>query len=215
GDEPQRTECVDSRECDLVGDGPQMRRDSVGRRCPNAVANLDAVARDGNPAVGTDFDASQRTVPSGAVVLGGTRDAGTDENARLPSARLLIGALLPDRMLLQLIQDLRGADRHDVGVSRHGAAAGRERVAAAGLDWAERQCRGYFVDQALERGYRLQRAKAAHRSCGYPARVKRIRRYVDFRNVVDAERGVGADGCYIGGKIGEASAIQRMVGGEG
>src|SRR5215831_20860060 len=119
------------RERDLVGDATQIRCHPIGGRCPNAVADLDAVTADGDPAVRRDFDASQRTVPSGAVVLGGTRDAGTDKNSRLLSARLLIGALLPDRMLLQLVQDLRRADRHAVRVSCQGPATGRERVAAA------------------------------------------------------------------------------------
>src|SRR5262245_61930716 len=106
GHEPQRAECVDWREGDFVGDGTQMRGDAIGRRRPDAGADLDAVATDGNPAVGSDFDGSQRTIATGAVVLGGTRDAGTDENSRLLSARLLVGALLPDRMVLQLIQNL-------------------------------------------------------------------------------------------------------------
>src|ERR1700730_13013061 len=214
GDERQWGECADLRECDLVGDATQMRCDPIGGRCPNAVAHLYAVTADGDPAIRRDFDGPQRTVPSGAVVLGGTRDAGTDENSRLLSACLLVGTLLPDRMLLQLIQDLRGADRHAVGVSCHGPAAGLERITPPEFDWVERQCRGYFVDQYFERGYRLQRPKAAHRSCGYAARVERICHHIDFRNIVDTERGVGADGCHIGRKIGEASAIQRVVSGE-
>src|SRR6266851_7065301 len=144
-----------------------MRCDPIGRRRPNAVAHLGVVTTDCNMAVRSDFDRSHRTVPSGAVVLGGTRDAGTDENSRLLSACLLVGTLLPDRMLLQLIQDLRGADRHAVGVSCHGPAAGLERITPPEFNWVERQCRGYFVDQYLERGRRLQRPKAAHRSCGY------------------------------------------------
>src|SRR5262249_39016967 len=98
----------------------------------------DVVTMDGDPAFGIDLDGPQRTVASGAVVLGRASDAGTDQNSRLLSPRLVLGALLPDRMLLELIQDLRRADRHDVGVSRHGAAAGRERVAAAELDRVER-----------------------------------------------------------------------------
>src|SRR5215475_3645713 len=95
---------------------------------------------DGNPAVGSDFDGSQRTIAAGAVVLGGAGDAGTDENARLLSPRLLLGALLPDRMLLQLVQDLRRANRHAVSVSCRSPAAGRERIAPPELDWVERQC---------------------------------------------------------------------------
>jgi hypothetical protein len=193
---------------------PRCAATAIGGRCPNAVAYLDAVTADRDPAIRRDFDGSQRTVPAGAVVLGGTCDADTDEKSRLLSACLLVGTLLPDRMRLQLVQDLGGADRHAVSVSRHGPAAGLERIAPPEFDRVERQCRGYLVDQYLERGRRLQRPKAAHRSCSYAARVERIRRHIDFRNIVDAERGDGADGCHIGRKIGEASAIQRVVSGE-
>src|SRR5262245_34146635 len=129
GHQSQRAECVDARQRDFVGDGTQMRGDAIGRRRPNAGADLDAVAMDGNPAIGSDFDGCQRAIASGAVVLGGTRDAGTDENSRLLSPRLLLGALLPDRMLLQLVQDLRRADRHAVSVSCQSPPAGRERIA--------------------------------------------------------------------------------------
>ena len=191
-----------------------MRCDPIGGRRPNAGAHLDVVTMDGDPAVGIDFDGCQRAVASGAVVLGGASDAGTDENSRLLSARLLLGTLLPDRMLLQLIQDLRRADRHDVGVSRHGPAAGRERIAAPELDRIERQRRADLVDHHFERGHRLHGSVTAHRARRHAARVERIRRHIDLRDIVDAERGVGADGRHIGRKIGEPSAIQRMVGGE-
>lgn len=100
-------ECAELRECDLVGDATQMRCNPIGNRCPNAVAYLYAVTADCDSAIRRDFDGSQRAVPSSAVVLGGTCDAGTDENPRLLSACLLVGTLRPDRMLLQLIQDLR------------------------------------------------------------------------------------------------------------
>src|SRR5262247_3284919 len=122
-----------------------MRCDPIGGRRPDAVAHLYAVTADGDPAIRGDLDGSQRSVPSGAVVLGDTRDAGTDESSRLLSACLLVGTLLPDRMLLQLVQDLRGADRHAVSVSRDGAAAGLERVTPPEFDRVERQCRGDFV----------------------------------------------------------------------
>src|SRR5262249_59913652 len=106
GHERQRTESVHLRERDFVGDATQMRCDAIGYRCSNAGAHLDVVTMDGDPAVRREFDGCQRTVASGAVVLGHASDAGTDENSLL-CARLLLGALLPDRMLLQLIEDLR------------------------------------------------------------------------------------------------------------
>ena len=62
-------------------------------------------------------------------------------NARLLAARFLFGALLPDRMLLQLVQNLRRADRDAVRISRHRPAAGLERVAPPELDRVERQRR--------------------------------------------------------------------------
>jgi len=214
GHQRQRTECIDLRERDLIGNATKVHCDPIGERCSNAGAHLDVVTMDGDPAVGSNFDRCERTVASGAVVLRSASDAGTDENSPLLSARLLLGPLLPDRMLLQLVQDLRRADRNDVGVSRHGPAAGRERIAAPELDRVERQRRADLIDQHFERGHRLQSSVTAHRARSHAARVERIGRHIDFRDVVDAKRGVGADGRHLGGEIGKASAIQRMVGGE-
>ena len=67
------------------------------------------------PSVPISTDARQASPPV-PLVLGGDRDASADENSRLLSTRFLFGALRPDRMLLQLIQDFGRADRHDVGV---------------------------------------------------------------------------------------------------
>src|SRR5262249_57478607 len=106
-----------------------------------AGANVEVVRVDGDRACGINLDGPQDTIASGAVVLGRAGDAGTDENSRLSSARLLLGPFLPDRMLLQLIQDLRGADRHDVGVSRPVAAAGLEPSARPQFDRIKRQRR--------------------------------------------------------------------------
>ena len=117
-------------------------------------------------------------------------------------------------MLLQLVQDLRRADRDAVRVSRHDPAAGLERVASPELDRVERQRRANFVDQCLQCRHCLQRSIAAHRPCGHAARVECDRGDVDFRNVVDADRAIGADGRYAGREIGEATAIQDVVGGE-
>ena len=162
-----------------------------------------------------DFHASQRTVRAGAVILGGAGDAGADEDPALRRARFLLRALLPDRMLLELVENLRRADRDAVRISRHGPAAGLERIAPPELDRVERQRRRRFVDQHLQRRHRLQRAVAAHRSRGDAARMQRDRGDIDFRNVVDADRGGGADDRHGGRKIGEAAAIQHVIGGEG
>ncbi len=44
--------------------------------------------------------------------------------------------------------------------------------------------------------------------------MQRDRRDIDLRNVVDAERGGGADRRHLGRKVGEAAAVQHVVGGE-
>src|SRR5262245_54897458 len=103
GHERQWTECVYLRERDFVSDAAKMRCDPIGYRCSNAGAHLDIVAVDGDPSVGREVDGRQSAVASTAVILGGTSDAGTDKNSRLLSAGLLLGALLPDRVSLQLV----------------------------------------------------------------------------------------------------------------
>ena len=153
-------------------------------------------------------------VGSAAVILGDAGHAGADHDPGLLSARFLRRALLPDRVLLQLVENLRRADRDAVGISRHGLSAGLERIAPPELDRIERQRRGGFVDQDLQRRHRLQRSIAAHRPGGNAARMEGDRGDVDFRNVVDADRGGGGDGRHVGGKIGESAAIEDMVGGE-
>ncbi len=91
-----------------------------------------------------------------------------------------------------------------------------ERVAAPELDRVERQCRCGLVDQHLQRRHRLQRAVAAHRARGHAARMQRDRGDVDLRNVVDADaRRSAADGRDVGRIVGEAAAIQDVIGGEG
>jgi hypothetical protein len=96
------------------------------------------------PALRIDFHGPQRTVRAAAVILGGAGDAGADDDPALLPARFLVGALLPDRVLLELVQNLRRADRNTVCVSRHGLPAGLERVAPPELDRVERQGRGRF-----------------------------------------------------------------------
>ncbi len=211
--EIERTECVDLHQRDFVSDTAQMRRDPIGQRRSETVAHLSAVAINGNLTVGRDFDGSQARVTAGAVVLGGARDAGTDENSRLLSTRFLLGALRPDRMLLQLIEDFGRADRHDVGVPRHRlpAASG---IAAAEFDRVERQGRADLVDLHFKRGHGLYGAVTTHRAGRHAARVVRIRRQINLRGIVNAERGESADGRHLGRKIRQASAVQRMVRGE-
>jgi len=93
---------------DFIGDAAQMGRHPVGKRRADAVAHIDVVAVDGNPTLRIDLHRSQRAIPAGAVILGGARDTGADHHPAL-RARLLLAALLPDRVLLELVQDLRCA----------------------------------------------------------------------------------------------------------
>ena len=171
--EIERTECVDLHQRDFVSDTAQVRRDPIGQRGSETVAHLSAVAIYGNPTVGPDFDGSQARVTAGAVVLGSARDAGTDENSRLLSARFLRGALRPDRVLLQLIEDFGRADRYDVGVPPHRlpAASG---IAAAEFDRVERQGRADLVDLHFKRGHGLYGAVTTHRAGRHAARVVHI-----------------------------------------
>ena len=187
-DQPEHVVGVDARHRHFVGDGAEMCRDTVGERGADAVAHLDMVAIDRDPAVAVDFHASERAVGAGAVILGDAGHAGADENAAL-RARFFLRPLLPDRMRLELVENLRRADRDAVAIAHHGAAIRLERVAPPELDRVERQRRRRLVDQHLQRRHRLQRAVAAHRARGDAARMQRDRGDVDLRNVVDADRG--------------------------
>ena len=200
-------------ERDFVRETAQMPRDPIGQRRSETVAHLSAVAINGNLAVGPDLDGCQASVTAGAVVLGGDRDASTDENSRLLSTRFLFGALRPDRMLLQLIQDFGRADRHDVGVPPHRlpAASG---IAAAEFDRVERQGRADLVDLHFKRGHGLYGPVTTHRAGRHAARVERICRQINLRGIVNAERGESADGRHLARKIGQASTVQHMVRGK-
>src|ERR1700693_2719696 len=99
------------------------------------------IAADGDAALRIDFHSSQGTVRAATVILGGAGDAGADDDPALLPARLLLAALLPDRVLLKLVQNLRRADRDTVWNAGHGLAAGRDRVAPPELDRIERQRR--------------------------------------------------------------------------
>ena len=201
---------VDTRHRDFVSDRTEMHRDSVGERGADAVAHLGMIAIDRDLAVGRQFDTPQRTIGAGAIVLGHTRNAGTDEHARR-RGRFLLRALLPDRMLLELVEDFSGADRNAVGITGHGPALGRERIAPPELDRIKRQGGRHFVNQRLQRRHRLQRAVTAHRSRGHAARMNGNRGHVDLRHIIDADRGGRADGCHIDREIGQAAAIENVV----
>jgi hypothetical protein len=101
----------------FIGHAAQMGRHPVGQRRADAVAHIDVIAVDGDPASRVDFHRRLRAVRSGAVILGDASHAGADDDPALLAARFLLGALLPDRMLLQLVQDLGRADGDDVRIS--------------------------------------------------------------------------------------------------
>ena len=162
---------------------------------------------------GRKFNASHRAIAAGAVVLGDAGDAGADENS-LRRSGFLLGALLPDRMLLELVEDFRGADRDGVGIAGHGPAVRLQRVAPPELDRIERQSRGHFVDQHFDGGHRLQRAVAAHRSRRDAAGMQRYRGHVDLWDVVNADRACCANGGNASREVRKASAIEHMVRGK-
>src|SRR5262249_60334603 len=60
--------------------------------------------------------------------------------------------------------------------------------------------------------YGLYGSVTTHRASRHAARVVRIRRQINLRDIVNAERGESADGRHLARKIGQASAVQRMVG---
>ena len=130
------------------------------------------------------------------------------------AAGFLFGAPLPDRMPLQLVQNLRRAHRDAVRISRHGPAVRLERIASTEFDRVERQRGRRFVDQDLQRRHGLQGSVAAHRPCGHPARMIGHRGDIDFRNIVDPDRGSRRHSRYIRREIGEPAAIQDVVGSE-
>jgi hypothetical protein len=117
-------------------------------------------------------------------------------------------------MLFELVEDLRRADRHDIGIAGHRLPAGLKSVAPPKLDRIERKRRADLIDHHLERGHGLHGPIAAHRSRGDAARMERIRRDVDFRDVVGAERCGRRGRRHAGGKIGEAATVEGVVGGK-
>ena len=117
-------------------------------------------------------------------------------------------------MLLEFIKDLRRSDGHDVGIAGHRLPAGLKGVASTKLDRIELKRPADLVDHRLERGHGLHGPIAAHRSRGDAARMECKRRDVDFRGVIDAERRSPRNGRHAPGKIGEAAAVQGVIGGE-
>ena len=99
----ERTESIVLRQSDFVGYAAQMGSDAIGRRRAKPGADLGGIDADGDPAGRINFHRAARTIGAGAVILGGTSDPGTDEQSRLPSARLRRSALAPDRVLLELV----------------------------------------------------------------------------------------------------------------
>src|SRR5262249_7142925 len=82
GHERQRTECVNLRERDFVGDSTKVRCDSIGYRCSNAGAHLDVVTMDGDPAFGIDLEGPKRPAPTGTLFWGGATDPLANVSAR-------------------------------------------------------------------------------------------------------------------------------------
>ncbi len=112
GDKLERVEGVDLRDRHLVGHAAEMRCHAVGERGADAVAHLDGIGMDRDPAVRVDLHRAQRAVGAGAVVLGRAGHAGPDQRSRLARARLLRGAVAPDRVRLELVENLRRAHRN-------------------------------------------------------------------------------------------------------
>jgi len=169
GDQRECAERVDLRDRNFIGHTPQVGRHPVGKGRPDPRSHLDVIAMNRNPAVRVDFDRSQRAVRSAPIILGDASHPRSDDDARLLSTPFLLGALLPDRMFLQLIENLRRADRHFVRISRDGPSAGLERVTSPELDLINRQSRSYFVNQHLERRHCLQCSIPAHRPGSHAA----------------------------------------------
>ncbi len=115
-----------------------MHRYAVGQRGSDAVAHLDMVAIDQNLAVRAEFDASERTVSTAAVILADAGDAGTDQDLAVLQAGFFFRTLPPDRMHFELVQDLGRTHRDNVPVAHHGPAILLQRIAPPELDRIER-----------------------------------------------------------------------------
>ena len=120
----------------------------------------------------------------------------------------------PHRLRREPVEHLAAAQRAGDDIADHGLAAGREQVGLAEGDRIPAEARRRFVDHHLERRHGLQRAEAAHRAGGDGARMPRHGRDVDLGNVIDPDRGGGADERDGGGEIGEAAAVEILVGDE-
>ena len=148
GDERERVEGVDLRDRDFVGHATQVSRHPVGERRPDAVAHLDVIAMDRDPALRVDFHRPQRTVRAGAVVLGDASHAGADEHARLACRGLSLrrAAARSDAAPACPESPACGPRRCTDCPSWSGRRL--ERIAPPEFDRIERQRRRRFVDQA-------------------------------------------------------------------
>ena len=214
GDDAEFVEHVNLGHRHFVRVSADMTGDPVGKGGTDAVAHFHRVAVDRHTSLGVDDHRAERTIGAGAVVLGGAGDAGPDKDAR---SRLCFAsrAVAPERVGFQLVEDFRRANRNRIGIAGHGAPAGLERVAPAQFDRVERQRGGDLVDQRLQRSHGLQRAVAAHRPGGDAACVLGHGGHVDLRHVVHAD---GAGRPHDGNApriVGETTAVEHMVGGEG
>ena len=137
--EIELTESVDPEDGDFVGDATQMGGHAAGGCRSNAVTHLGAIAIDSDLTIGRDFDGSQRSIASGAVVLGRTGDAGADENSRLLSTRPLLARCVQIGCFSSLSRISGARIDDDVGISRQIAVARIERIAATEFNRIERQ----------------------------------------------------------------------------
>src|SRR5204863_457482 len=80
-------------------------------------AHIGLIAVDGDPALRIDFHPAQRAVRAATVILGSAGDAGAGDDPTLLPACFLLGSLLPDRVVLDLVQNLRRAEGNAVCVS--------------------------------------------------------------------------------------------------
>ena len=88
-------------------------------------------------------------------------------------------------------------------------------IATPELDRIERERRANLIDHHFERGHGLHGSVAAHRAGGDAARVKAIRSDVDFSGHSRCRaRHSRATVATLGGKIGEAAAVQGVVSGK-
>src|ERR1700748_2731322 len=92
----------------------------------------------GNAALRTDLNPTQRTISARAVVLGCAGNTGAHKHS-VPGASLLLSSFLPDQMPVDLVQNLLRAHGDGVRVAGHGPAARPQSVPAPEFDGIHRQ----------------------------------------------------------------------------